>query len=103
MSTPNHTAKSAEKVLEVLTVLLGHFAHGLTPGELARATDLSPSNITRYVATLEEKGFAERIPETGRIRPSVKLAQHAVGILRSLDSAKQRIDEIQNRLATNYL
>jgi len=103
MSTPNHTAKSAEKVLDVLTVLLGHFAHGLTPGELARATDLSPSNITRYVATLEEKGFAERIPETGRIRPSVKLAQHAVGILRSLDSAKQRIDEIQNRLATNYL
>lgn len=103
MSTPNQTAKSAEKVLEVLTVLLGHFAHGLTPGELARATDLSPSNITRYVATLEEKGFAERIPETGRIRPSVKLAQHAVGILRSLDSAKQRIDEIQNRLATNYL
>ncbi|PTU70327.1 helix-turn-helix domain-containing protein [Chromobacterium haemolyticum] len=103
MSTPSQTTKSAEKVLEVLTVLLGHFAHGLTPGELAKATDLSPSNITRYVATLEEKGFVERIPETGRIRPSVKLAQHAVSILRSLDSAKQRIDEIQNRLATNYL
>ena len=103
MSTTSQTAKSAEKVLEVLTVLLGHFAHGLTPGELARATDMSPSNITRYVATLEEKGFAERIPETGRIRPSVKLAQHAVAVLRSLDSAKQRIDEIQNRLATHYL
>ncbi|MCS3806725.1 DNA-binding IclR family transcriptional regulator [Chromobacterium alkanivorans] len=103
MSAPSQTTKSAEKVLEVLTVLLGHFAHGLTPGELAKATDLSPSNITRYVATLEEKGFVERIPETGRIRPSVKLAQHAVSILRSLDSAKQRIDEIQNRLATNYL
>ncbi|OQS38609.1 helix-turn-helix domain-containing protein [Chromobacterium haemolyticum] len=103
MSVPSQTTKSAEKVLEVLTVLLGHFAHGLTPGELAKATELSPSNITRYVATLEEKGFVERIPETGRIRPSVKLAQHAVSILRSLDSAKQRIDEIQNRLATNYL
>lgn len=100
MSTPNQTTKSAEKVLEVLTVLLGHFAHGLTPGELAKATDLSPSNITRYVATLEEKGFAERIPETGRIRPSTRLAQHAVAILRSLDAAKSRIDEIQNRLTT---
>ncbi|MCW3700393.1 helix-turn-helix domain-containing protein [Burkholderia cenocepacia] len=96
--TTNATTKSAEKVLEVLNVLLGHFAHGLTPGEVAKATNLSPSNITRYVATLEAMGFAERIPETGRIRPSVKLAQHAVAILRSLDSARARIDETENRL-----
>ncbi len=93
-------SQSAGKVLEVLNVLLGHFAHGLTPTELAKATGLEPSAITRYVATLEEKGFAERIPETGRIRPSVRLAQHAVGILRSLDAAKQRVDEIVHRLCT---
>lgn len=91
-------SQSAGKVLDVLNVLLGHFAHGLTPTELAKATGLEPSAITRYVATLEERGFAERIPETGRIRPSSRLAQHAVSILRSLDSAKQRIDEITNRL-----
>lgn len=100
MTAAHPTTKSAEKVLDVLTVLLGHFAHGLTPGELARATELSPSNITRYVATLEEKGFSERIPETGRIRPSVKLAQHAMAILRSLDSARSRMDEITNRITT---
>ena len=93
-------SQSAGKVLEVLNVLLGHFAHGLTPTELAKATGLEPSAITRYVATLEEKGFAERIPETGRIRPSVRLAQHAVGILRSLDAAKQRVVEIVHRLCT---
>ncbi|ALS60691.1 helix-turn-helix domain-containing protein [Pandoraea norimbergensis] len=94
------TAQSAGKVLEVLNVLLGHFSHGLTPTELSKATGLEPSAITRYVATLEEKGFAERIPETGRIRPSSRLAQHAVSILRSLDSARQRIDEMTNRLTT---
>ncbi|HJU70356.1 MAG TPA: helix-turn-helix domain-containing protein [Paucimonas sp.] len=94
------TSQSAGKVLEVLNVLLGHFAHGLTPTELAKTTGLEPSAITRYVATLEEKGFAERIPETGRIRPATRLAQQAVSILRSLDSAKQRIDEITNRLTT---
>ncbi|KMN33098.1 transcriptional regulator [Chromobacterium sp. LK1] len=98
MSAPSQTTKSAEKVLEVLTVLLGHFTHGLTPGELAKATDLSPSNITRYVATLEEKGFVERIPETGRIRPSVKLAQHAVSILRGLEVSRQRLDELTSRI-----
>ncbi len=94
------TSQSAGKVLDVLNVLLGHFAHGLTPTDLAKATGLEPSSITRYVATLEERGFAERIPETGRIRPSTRLAQHAVSILRSLDSAKQRIDAITNRLTT---
>lgn len=98
-NTPK-TSQSAGKVLDVLNVLLGHFAHGLTPTELVKATGLEPSAITRYVATLEEKGFAERIPETGRIRPSSRLAQHAVGILRSLDAAKQRVDEIVHRICT---
>ena len=100
MAADKGTGQSAGKVLEVLNVLLGHFAHGLTPTDLVKATGLSASNITRYVATLEAAGFAERIPETGRIRPSSRLAQHAVSILRSLDSARQRIDEIQNRLTT---
>ena len=100
MAADKGTGQSAGKVLEVLNVLLGHFAHGLTPTDLVKATGLSASNITRYVATLEAAGFAERIPETGRIRPSSRLAQHAVSILRSLDSAKRRIDEMTNRLTT---
>lgn len=100
MKEPAKTTQSAGKVLEVLNVLLGHFAHGLTPTEIAKATGLEPSSITRYVATLEEKGFAERIPETGRIRPSSRLAQHAVSILRTLDSARQRIDELTHRVTT---
>ena len=98
---PKGTSQSAGKVLDVLNVLLGHFAHGLTPTELAKATGLEPSSITRYVATLEEKGFAERIPETGRIRPSTQFARHAVSILRSLDAARERIENIQTRL-TNH-
>lgn len=98
MAADKGTSQSADKVLSVLNVLLGHFAHGLTPTDLAKATGLSPSNITRYVATLEAAGFAERIPETGRIRPSVRLAQQAVGILRNLEAAKGRLDELTSRL-----
>lgn len=101
MASPKtSTAQSAGKVLDVLNVLLGHFAHGLAPGEIAKATGLDPSSVTRYVATLEEHGFAERIPETGRIRPSHRLAQHAMAIVRSLDGAKRRIDESLSRLNT---
>ena len=93
-------SQSAGKVLDVLNVLLGHFAHGLTPTELAKATGLDPSAITRYVATLEEKGFAERIPETGRIRPSAHLARHAVSILRSLDAAAERLENMKSRITS---
>lgn len=91
-------SQTAAKVLDVLAALLGHFANGLTPTDLVRITGYSASDITRYVATLQAKGFAERIAETGRIRPSVNFARHAVAILRSLDAARERLDNITNRL-----
>ncbi|MEW5770803.1 MAG: helix-turn-helix domain-containing protein [Pseudomonadota bacterium] len=92
--------KSAPKVLDVLNVLLGHFAHGLTLTDLARATGHPMPTVSRYVAALEVKGFAERVPETGRIRPSVRLAQHAIAILNDLDRAQRRLDELRARIAT---
>lgn len=103
MTHPASNGKSVAKVLDVLKILLGHFAHGLTPGELAKATHLSPSNITRYVAALEENGFVQRIPETGRIRPSIAIAQHAIAILQSLDDAEARMKEIRARITTKPL
>jgi DNA-binding IclR family transcriptional regulator len=90
--------KSAGKVLRVLDVLLRNFTHGFSNGELVKETGYSASDICRYVSTLESAGFAERIPETSRIRPSHRLAQHAVQILKSLESAKERIKESQERL-----
>lgn len=96
---PKNTTQSAGKVLDVLRALLDHFADGLAPSELARATGLEPSSITRYVATLEDRGFAERIPETGRIRPSREFARHAVSILRSLDEARARLDSLKAGLS----
>jgi DNA-binding IclR family transcriptional regulator len=90
--------KSAIKVFAVLDVLMRNFAHGFSPKELIEATGFSGADITRYVSTLEQTGYAERIPETGRIRPSHRLAQQAVQILKSLESAADRIKESQSRL-----
>lgn len=91
---------SALQVFKVLDVLMRHFAHGLTPGDLIKATGISGPNITRYVATLEAAGYAERIPETGRIRPSIRLAQSAIAILADMDRLSARVDEIKSRLTT---
>lgn len=100
MTTTKQTTQSAGHVLTVLDVLARHFAHGLTNTDLQKATGFNAPNITRYVATLEAAGFAERIPETGRIRPSIRFAQMAVGILNDVDRAKNRLNEIQTRLST---
>lgn len=100
MMAKTATNQSGEKILEVLNVLLRNFVQGLTPTELSKATGLTQSNMTRYVNTLESKGFAERIPETGRIRASHKLAQHAVNIMRDLQQAEGKIQESIKRITT---
>lgn len=91
-------SKSAAKVLAVLDVLLRNFAHGFSPAELVKETGFSGSDITRYVNTLEQAGYAERITETNRIRPSHRLAQKAIQIIRSLEQAHAKINESQTRL-----
>lgn len=96
--TTNDTKSSAAKVLGVLDVLLRNFAHGFSPTELSRETGLAPSDITRYVAVLEQAGFAERIQETNRIRPSHRHARFAIQIMRSLDAADQQLAETKSRL-----
>lgn len=95
------TNKSATKVFAVLDVLFRNFAQGYTPGELAKASGMTPSDITRYVATLVDAGYAERIPETDRIRVSISLARKSIQIMQSLDAAAARVNEIRNRLMTN--
>jgi DNA-binding IclR family transcriptional regulator len=89
---------SAVKVLAVLNVLFRNFAYGFSNKELATQTGIPASDITRYVNTLELAGFAERIPETGRIRVSHRTAQMAVQVMRALDEAEARATESKNRI-----
>jgi DNA-binding IclR family transcriptional regulator len=95
------TIDSAGRVLGVLDLLFrADFVHGLSPGEIGRDARLSPSAVTRYVATLEAAGAIERIPETGRIRPSVRWAQHATGVMYAVQASQRRLDETLTRLTT---
>lgn len=96
------TNQSAAKVFSVLDVLWRNFAVGYTPGELARATGLSASAITGYVATLIEVGYAERIPDTDRIRVSVQAARKAMQVMSSLDSEERRLSETKARLFVQH-
>lgn len=91
----------AGRVLDVLLLLMrADFSTGLSPSDISRATSLSPSAVTRYLVTLEERGCVERIPETGWVRPSVRWAQYAAGILAGLDAAAKRAGELSRRITT---
>lgn len=92
-------SKSAVKVFMVLDVLERNFYHGYTPTELAEATGFALCDINSYVNTLLEAGRAERIQQTGRIRVAVaKGAQRAVQMLHSLNSARNEINELDQRI-----
>ena len=92
--------QSADRVLTVLDVLLRHTVHGVTATELIQATGFTAPSISRYVATLEHSGWAERIPETNRIRASVRVAQRAMAVLNEFDKAQQRLNELRSRITT---
>jgi DNA-binding IclR family transcriptional regulator len=93
------TTKSAVKVFRVLDVLTRNYFHGYSPSELARETGFSPTAITGYVNTLIEAGYAERIQETGRIRPGLsKFARIAVQILHAMESAGRQVNELTQRV-----
>lgn len=93
--------QSALKAFGLLDVLWRNFATGYAPGELAQATGLSPADTTRYVATLIDAGYAERIPDSNRIRVAVAVARKALQVMQSLDAAERRIQETRSRLSTN--
>lgn len=91
-------SNSAVKVFKVLDVLTRNFFHGFSPTEIATETGYSLSSINGYVNTLIEAGYAERIQETSRVRPSQRFARAAVQIMNALQTAEQQVAGLQQRL-----
>lgn len=89
---------SGVKMFKVLDVLTRNFFHGFSPTEISKETGYSLSAINGYVNTLVEAGYAERIQETGRIRPSTRYAKQAVQILHALETAQAQVSQIKSRL-----
>jgi len=100
MSDATRAPEASRTTLRILNLLMRHFAHGITNKDIAQALGLQPSAVTRHVQALEEEGYAERIPETGRIRPSVRHAQACFGVLQGLDTAVGRMTELKTRITT---
>jgi len=92
--------ESYVRCARVLDVLWEHMANGLSPSEVASAAREPKSYISRALQSLRAAGHAEQIHDTGRWRPSVRLARRAADVQRALDRAAARLDELRERVAT---
>lgn len=99
MST-KRTHDSVSRALRVLKALRGHTLNGLSNVELAKALDESPANITRYMDSLIEAGFATRL-DSGRFAPSIGFLQYAMATAEELQRGTARINEIQARISAH--
>jgi DNA-binding IclR family transcriptional regulator len=96
--TSRDVIQAAARVLRAEEVLLRAFAHGVSPGELAKSLSISPPAATRCLKTLEHAGRAERVPETSRWRASHRLGRLAIQAVHSLDRAEADARESRQRL-----
>ncbi|MDY6979193.1 MAG: MarR family transcriptional regulator [Pseudomonadota bacterium] len=96
-----YRSESQQRVLRILTVLAGHEVSGLAPGEIAKGTGYSASNVTRALANLRIAGLAEQLPDSERWRLSPKVVQIAIAHMSGLDKAQGKLDEVRNRFSRN--
>lgn len=97
----DYTNAAQQRVIQVLLRLAGHEVNGLAPGEIAKALDTTPSNITRDLHNLKEGGVAEQIQESGRWRLSPRIPQIGVAMLNGIGRAQAKVDEVQQRFTRN--
>ncbi len=90
--------EAAVSVLKVMDVLWDHMALGLATSEAAKAAQTTTTQATRALQTLQAAGYVEKIPETGRWRPSVRVARLAVAVHRSIDRQEARTKELRARV-----
>ncbi|HBO4355071.1 TPA: helix-turn-helix domain-containing protein [Pseudomonas aeruginosa] len=99
--TAKRTHDSVRRALRLMKALRGHALRGLSNAELAKALGESPVNVTRYVDTLVEEGWATRL-EDGRITPGIAFLQFAMATTEELDRAGARLTEMRARISTNH-
>ena len=81
------------RTLDVLEALCGYADSGATNGELAKAANTSPANITRAAAQLIAKGWASKDPESGRFFPAAAFTRLTFKVDAAFSRAQTRLDD----------
>lgn len=95
--TVKYISDAQQRLLQLILTLSGNEIEGLAPGQIAKLADSSPSQVTRDLANLRHKGWAEQIETSGRWRLGPEIVQIATRHLTALDRASKRLAEATNR------
>lgn len=93
MNAATEEKGSAIRTLHVLEALCSFAATGAGNNDLAALVKTSPSNITRAMEVLIQKGWARKDAETGRFYPTPNLTRIAVAVMADFNRARQRLDD----------
>ncbi len=95
----SYTHDGQQRALSLVLLLAGHEITGLAPAEIAKSQGCTASTVTRDLANLQQAGFAEHVPETGRWRLAPQVVQIALRHMAALDRAQSRLEETRNRFS----
>ena len=97
MADEKYLSDAQQRLLQLILTLSGNEIEGLAPGQIAKLAGCSPSQVTRDLANLRCKGWAEQIETSGRWRLGPEIVQIATRHLTALDRASKRLAEATNR------
>ena len=97
MADDKYISDSQQRVMDLIRTLAGNETKGLAPSQIATLQGCSPSEVTRDLANLKHRGWAEQIAATGRWRLGPEIVQISVRHSAALNRAKTRLDEVTNR------
>lgn len=92
-------AGSIRKANTLYRLLAGHELLGLSPGEIAKGIDVSPSWVSLNLPALAEDGFVELVQGTNRWRLGVQFVRIAITVSTNLNQAKRQLDDLTQRYA----
>lgn len=101
MSADATESKGVGLVLDVLEALCGYAANGATNAELAAAAQTTPSQITRAVGKLIDKGWARKNPENGRFYPAPAFTRLTFAVLADFQRAETRLADLKQAMTSN--
>lgn len=100
MSTDGkYISDSQQRLMGLVIALAGNEVTGLSPSQLAKLNDCDPSQVTRDLANLKARGWAEQITDTGRWRLGPQIVQISLRHMTAMDRARTRLDEVANRFS----
>lgn len=91
------TSTSGARILKILKVMKGFTLTGISNGDIAKAIDESPSNVTRALQTLIDEGLVSKL-DNGLFAHSIQMLQIAQAHANHIAKMHDRITEVNQRI-----